>query len=361
MVGVALAEVVLRVYTRVADNGLTQALDVDPYRVQVEPHGVAGFRPKPGKTFAYEDGTAAHVNEMGFRGPPVDVPKPRGVFRIILLGGSTTFGWGVEDSETIDAYMRSILASRYPERRVEVVNLAFDGYDSYQLVERLRSDGLRLEPDAVIVNSGVNDVRNARYAHILDGDPRTLLYRATLDQLRLEEALGHPTLWTRAKHWLYLARLPGWIEQQLAGGPPRLPSPDRDYRWDALDYFQRNLTRLLELTSQVDAVLLLSTPSSSLSTRYEPADPPRASYWIRDARTTQMYRDSLDGRMRAFVDREVARGEGGRVAYVRRSTLAPDMFLDDAHLTPAGNRRVAEDFVTALAPWLAEVALPARP
>ena len=58
-------------------------------------------------------------NALAYRGP--ECPSP-GTVRIILLGGSTTYGYGVNDDQTIDAYMRSLLPEHYPGRHFEVVN-----------------------------------------------------------------------------------------------------------------------------------------------------------------------------------------------------------------------------------------------
>jgi len=355
LVCAVLVEVVLRVYAGAAETSLAGALRVDPYAVLVEPHGEAGYRPRPGRTFEYPNGTAAHANEMGFRGPTVGVPKPTEVFRVVLLGGSTTFGWGVDDAHTIDAHMRRLFSERFPGSRVEVVNLALDGYDSYQLLERLRTDGLPLDPDVVILNTGVNDVRNAWFRDIRDGDRRTLLYLATMDQARYERARGGPTAWTRAKHYLYLARVPGWVRGQLSATSARSTVAEQglpEYHWDAVDYFERNVRRSIELaTETLDGVaILLSTPPSSLRTKYAPNDPPNANYWIRDAETTQVYRDSLSARLRQVAEVEAASGR--EVAYVRHAEIPPELFLDDAHLTSEGNLRVAEDFVAAVEPFL---------
>jgi lysophospholipase L1-like esterase len=348
-----LVEVVLRVYAGMANTALAQALRSDPYEVLIEPHGHLGFRPRPERTFRYANGTSATTNRMAFRGPEVAVPKPDGTVRALLLGGSSTFGWGVNDTETIDRHMSRILTERYPNLRVEVVNLAFDGYDSYQLLERLRSDGLRLQPDAVIVNAGVNDAHNAWVRNLEDGDRRTLLYEATMEQLRVEAARGGPTLWTRTKHYLYLGRLPGWVrgQAQLAAARAATDGKPPPYYWDALDYFERNLRRIVDLVADSSGAVLFSTPPSSLLSLYEPDEPPRASYWIHDARTTQLYRDSLSSRMQAVAANEAA---GGReVTYIPHGEFAVALFMDDVHLTSEGNRRMAEDFVSALEPWLA--------
>jgi lysophospholipase L1-like esterase len=345
VVGGALAEVTTRVFARASSSELAGRLRIDPNEVHVEPHGDLGYRQRPNRTFRYRNDTFATSNAMGFRGPEVPVAKPAGTIRVLLLGGSTTHGWGVPDDQTIDHFMRERLASRYPGSAFDVVNLAFDGYDSYQLFERLRSDGLRLDPDFVIVNAGVNDVRNARYPDLQDRDPRTIIWLSEMIRLR-EEARTGTSLWTRTKRYLYLSRLPGAVRSQLSQAPDTLRTPYPD----AIDNFERNLIRIVELARGAGAVVLLSTEPSSLLTKYQPGDTSEISYWIGDAATTQAYRDSLDGRLQHVVDR---RGYDDRsvvrVPYVR---IAPELFLDDAHLGPEGNSQMADALIEALDPFI---------
>lgn len=344
-----LVEVALRVYANASDGWLAGRLSADPYDVLVEPMGETGYRPRPGRTFEYANGTAAHSNSMGYRGPELAIPKPAGTTRVLLLGGSTTHGWGVDDDETIDTYMRDALARLHPGRRFEVANLAFDGYDSWQLLQRLRVDGARLEPDFVIVNTGVNDVHHARFADLQDDpDPRTLLWLGELQRLRAEREAGGPSMFTRLKHHFYLFRLPGILRQARGGGPsgPIVAHPD------ARDYFERNLHRIVALADSIDATLLLSTDPSSLETRYQPSDTSHRGYWLADAAATQEYRDSLDARLRSVADS--ARAAGLRVAFVPPAAIPPEEYLDDTHLTPAGNRRLAAAFIEALSPFLSD-------
>src|SRR5438309_327144 len=140
VVGAVLMEGVVRLYAVVDRRFAAGFREFDPMAVQIEPHGARGYRQRPSSVFHYVNGTAATSNALGYRGPVVPLHPSPGTVRIILLGGSTTHGWGVPDEQTIDAQMRTLFKERYPERRFEVVNLAFDGYDSYQLLERLTSD-----------------------------------------------------------------------------------------------------------------------------------------------------------------------------------------------------------------------------
>jgi lysophospholipase L1-like esterase len=321
----------------------------DPLAILIEPNGTFGYRPKPHSIFRY-DGARATINGMSYRGPEVVVPKPPGHVRIVLLGGSATHGWGVADDQTIDAYMREILAARYPGRAFDVINLAVDGYNSYQLVERLRTDGMRLEPDLLIVNAGVNDVANARYAGLEDWDRRAQVWDADLARLRAEAAKGHRALWTQVKHYSYVARLGGFAYERLLRFDQGRAARHATAHPEAAVYFERNLLRIADLADR-RLPILFSTEPSALATRYRPHDTSTTRvYWIVDAATTQRIRDQLADRMRAAVDR--LRGAGRPVRYLSHD-LPPAMFLDDCHLTPAGNRRMALDFVAATAPFLA--------
>ena len=348
LAGALLAEVGLRILATAWPSFGGRFVAFDPLAILIEPDGEFGYRQKPHSVFRYGGGAHATTNGMGYRGPEVAVPKPPGHFRIILLGGSTTHGYGVNDDQTIDAYMRGILITRYPGRGFDVVNLAFDGYNSYQLVERLRTDGVRLQPDVVIVNTGVNDVANARFANLQDWDPRAQVWGDDLTRLRAEAQRGHRTLWTWAKHYSYLARLGGFVRAHLTRLQRERLTLRATPHPEAGAYFERNLMRIAGLVGR-RIPILFSTEPSALETRYRPHDMLKQVYWIVDAATTQRLRDQLADRMRAVAQRLQS---GDRpVRYLSRH-LAPEMFLDDCHLTPEGNLRMALDFVAAAVPFL---------
>jgi lysophospholipase L1-like esterase len=284
--------------------------------------------------------------------------------RVILLGGSTTHGFGVNDGQTIDEYMREDLRQRYPRSHFEVVNLAFDGYDSYQLLERFRNDGLRLHPNVVIFNEGINDVRNAWFPNLKVVDPRTLIWESVLTRLREEQLRGGPSLWTLAKHYLFLARTPGYVRQRIrllreaqhrqvelrlenaesADGDAEDSTPRGPPYPEAAEYFERNVRQITTMALKAGAVVLLSTPPSALRS-YAPTAKSNRTYWIRDAKTTQEYRDRLAGRLQSIATDEAAQGHAVRYLAPR---VSPTSFIDDCHLTPIGNQEVAAAFVQGI-------------
>jgi len=98
------------------------------------------------------------TNSRGLRGATeYAVPKPTGMRRIVVMGDSFTWGLGVRDEETWPAVLQTLLDD------VEVLNLGVIGYGTDQQYLRLGQEGLRYEPDLVILGFfGPDTVRNVR-------------------------------------------------------------------------------------------------------------------------------------------------------------------------------------------------------
>ena len=94
------------------------------------------------------------VNRQGFRGPVVGRKQP-GETRVVMLGGSTVFGYDVEWDDTIAAALERQLRDRNPKTRV--INLGFIAEGSLQFVPTLQSYAY-LDYDVVCLYEGYNDV-----------------------------------------------------------------------------------------------------------------------------------------------------------------------------------------------------------
>ncbi len=99
------------------------------------------------------------TNAQGFRGPPFTPAPTPGRHRIVSLGDSSTFGWGVTADEAYPARLREVLAERlgWSDDRLEVINLGVPGYSSFQGRVLLERVGLALQPEAVSWGFGAND------------------------------------------------------------------------------------------------------------------------------------------------------------------------------------------------------------
>jgi len=115
------------------------------------------YVPLPNQKGWIDDGFAT-TNESGFRGPNPATPKPHGLVRVVAVGDSVTFGFGVNDDDTFCVQAERLLRSRHSGANVEFVNLAVPGYDTRQEVTLLGRHVARLSPDVVLVGFYSNDV-----------------------------------------------------------------------------------------------------------------------------------------------------------------------------------------------------------
>jgi hypothetical protein len=101
------------------------------------------------------------TNAAGFRGGALPGPKPAGVYRIVALGDSFTFGFGVRERQAWPARLAEQLNRRLgAEPRVEVVNLGVPGAGPRDYLWHLAHTGLALDPDLVLVGIFANDVND---------------------------------------------------------------------------------------------------------------------------------------------------------------------------------------------------------
>jgi lysophospholipase L1-like esterase len=116
-------------------------------------HYYLGYTPTPD----YAVGPNRH-NSLGYRGKSFPLAKPAGEFRIVCLGGSTTYGVTVDDYR--EAYpeqlFRNLLNAGITNCRV--INSGVPGWTSWETLINFEFRVLDLEPDMVIVHHGINDI-----------------------------------------------------------------------------------------------------------------------------------------------------------------------------------------------------------
>lgn len=268
----------------------------------------------------------AGVNVRGYRGPLVGRHQP-GEWRIAMLGGSTVFGYGVLESESLPAQLEQVLAERGVG--ATVVNLGFNSEGAYAFETTIR-DYAALRPDLVVLYEGYNDLlpelpntRLARHGSLLF---RLTGYFPMLPMVLRDKADAMTAGDARAKRVVFgaAANTVAALEEQigrLTNRPP--PFEGSTSRWSF--YCDAVTAGVRAARDQGAAVLVVTQP------------------YISDVHIAQQ--EALRGCLQPLLsDARVAYFDAGRVIDLHQVRYA----FDGMHLTPQGNRRMAEALMPAV-------------
>lgn len=120
-----------------------------------------------GKRTPYFVHPKIRTNAMGLRDREFALPKPAGTFRVLSLGDSYAFGWGVALEETYAKRLEQALNADEPGKPLEVVNAGVPSYESWRELKLLERIGPALQPDLVICQIADNDLgrEGGRWKH----------------------------------------------------------------------------------------------------------------------------------------------------------------------------------------------------
>lgn len=102
----------------------------------------------------------SEISSQGLRDDEVVIPKPPGIFRILVLGDSVAYGSSLPAAETFPNRLEKMLREQFGP--VEVLNAAVAGYTAYNELHYYLEDGRKFGADLVIVAFCMNDVANPR-------------------------------------------------------------------------------------------------------------------------------------------------------------------------------------------------------
>lgn len=108
----------------------------------------------PGTTY----GRPVHKNAHDFRDREFAIPKPPGLYRVLVLGDSFAWGVGLDLEQTISKRLEEALADTHDAASVEVVNAAIPGTNTVDQLLLLEDRGWLYEPDLVVLVYNLNDI-----------------------------------------------------------------------------------------------------------------------------------------------------------------------------------------------------------
>ena len=97
------------------------------------------------------------MNSEGFRGSEFIKNKPDDTYRIITVGGSTTFGSGVTNENTWPKILEKKLQSISEGKNIEVINAGIPAAASFIESKLIKEKLIHFKPDLIIIFDGNND------------------------------------------------------------------------------------------------------------------------------------------------------------------------------------------------------------
>jgi hypothetical protein len=207
-----ISEITLRLYTR---RVIIYDIEMSRYATEIKedsPNPRIGHVHKPNSE-AKLMGVWVKINSDGFRDREYPVARGESA-RIIFLGDSLTFGWGVEKSQTFEAILEAEMSQTRP---TEIINFGTGNYNTEQEVNLFMEKGLKYKPDEVVVFYFINDAeptpKKSNWAFL--GTSRTV----TFFWSRLKSALtnlGRTKSFHEYYSDLYSEGQPGWAAAKNA-------------------------------------------------------------------------------------------------------------------------------------------------
>jgi lysophospholipase L1-like esterase len=212
---------ILELFCRtVLDNGMRYEFEMWRYATELKVPSA-----DPNISFAHRPNSRARImgadvsiNELGLRDDRAIAPgRAAGTTRILMLGDSVTFGFGVSVAETTSRRLESQLNAGGSGTRFEVLNSGVGNYNTAMEVAYYLRDGRRLDPDIVVLNFFVND------AEPTPAPAGNLLTRHSLAAVYVNNRLDSVSRWANgAPGWekyyegLFAEQQPGWQKAQAA-------------------------------------------------------------------------------------------------------------------------------------------------
>jgi hypothetical protein len=231
------AVVACEIVLRVMDVAPSKNMFPDLYRRVDNPRLLYAMQPG---FRGYAHGAWVRTNGNGFRGPSPSGAKDHGTIRIGLIGDSVVFGFGLEESETLSSQLEEATGPLTgPGGRIEVINLGVCGYNLEQELEVLRTQGLRLDLDLLVLVLMSNDADDAEPAARRRPPWRRM-------------ALAYSRAWALLEYQRWLGRFPDPRRYAPEGEPLARPLGSELEVWDevgwnrfleTLDRFRNELGR----------------------------------------------------------------------------------------------------------------------
>lgn len=262
-------------------------------------------------------------NSLGFRGEEIE---EKNGYRIVAIGGSTTYGSGVKSYKNTYPYLLEKELEK-TDRDIEVINAGVGGYSSWESLINLQTRVVGLKPDLIIIYHAVNDV------HSRIVNPSEYMSDNSGARKQLSKPELHPIFRSKFIRLIMpitsFGDIYGYIfpdEKKIAGvtsdefNPKIGISPSKAIKENKPSFFENNIRSMIGIANAHNISVLLTS----------------FQYYEEGAGGTAFYHEAVDEHNAVIKD--IANEL--RIPYCDiKTSLEPtsDFFVDSVHLNEKGN------------------------
>lgn len=230
-----------------AEGGAQMVLGADISASRERPKGYGPYVPNLSTTFA---GIKVNINSRGWRDADHPLARPDGITRIMVLGDSVAFGYGVQLEEMFSRVLERELNQEGPGR-YEVITLGGAAGNTYFQKRAVRDNLSIYKPDLVILAFNLNDIVPPEAFKGTDGPSNR--WSISRSVLRLRRALDG-TLRNRSHmYFLFRERMKGVLRQFGIASPAMVPMAAFDMESNyAASAWRDTSSALLDIAHQLE-------------------------------------------------------------------------------------------------------------
>ena len=270
------------------------------------------LKPDQTVTSKFFQGHTYRINSDGRRDKEISKKKIKP--RIIALGNSCTFGWGIDSDLIYTRRLEQILDERY-----QIINAGVPGYSSFQGQVYFESELVKLKADYVLILFGWNDHWAAANG-IADKEQRLLSQFI----INLQNMLSNFHLYRAIKKILLSS-----IESDIDSLFDR---QDPVYRVSLADY-EKNIRSICQAVRNNQAIpVLITAPIPSLENYYSPG----SRSWL------HQYHEYYNQTIRKIVRQDSVLLVEAALEFDKYTNLYDDASLDPIHFNTKGHQLLAQ-------------------
>jgi len=352
VIAVVLTEIALTLFSPIADPNVARKSrlpEMEYIESQFFPNETYVFYPEK-ELSQMGDYARFTTDNMGFRGRDLVMPKPADEYRVFMVGGSTTECLYLDDEATITADLEKLMNTRRADNlTVRIYNAGKGGDKSYDHIAMISQRIVHLQPDMIILFSGINDLLAAmagvdylhypqkRRTHYSFSDLAGLL--ATEFQIPRRISIIFHTRSEREirqalpfhSNYRNLVRLRK--SNPLSSSPPRTD----------LAAFETNLRTIVGICRANDIELVLLTQPTTWNSRLDTGI--AAWHWMNCCDTVSYREADMDRAMEQYNDVTRRLASEFNLPLVDLGRVLPkssEIMYDDCHFNVNGARVAAE-------------------